>query len=741
MRRLAAGVFTLCVLCVMAMAGEFWQETVGESYFFWDPDSLPENFKLFRCPASAGVTNDSGRVLAYLTTLPDTTGQGDALSFTLADSSWHFSGYTDGVYDFWYYDSTRVILVKDNARMVGSFVNYQTINPESTYAFKRINVDTLGVNDSTVMIVDVGPYTLPVVAGTAGYFMRTDGVGGATWAAEVGDISSVVAGDGLRTGATDGPATIDVAVDYNGGLQTVDDSLNIKLADGSLTCTAAGLSVSVPAGPTAWDDITDPDADATIAFGGYEQKITSSLDVLNHTMLTLDHTDADVANATTVLKIQAVDDGDGDLSLLSIFDDSGATPDEIFRVSCNGYVYFGGTAGVMAPDGNNFYWAAGDTMIFTTGISGNALNLVVSGSDLSLSTQPLAGNLLIGAGGNRVAITDTLDLGTWDTGEHMLIHDSGSIRFYCGHDTASVKVGPATALGVLDVTGTLNATGLTIGDSPVMRAEDYADSFAAQNWVDIAFTSFLLDSAMIVVGAADDTASMVAMSGDVTINHLGATTAIAGITRDIEWDTVAEINGATTDADFYYVGGTDVADADVVDALTLSTVSGTVNMGEATSLEIPNAANPTTAAEGVVAWDANDDALEVYSGDESESALIPMYQKLDVLIMAPDEVADEIPIFHVDALLYPFGIEVDQVSITLPADAAYALPFEEWAGDPPAAQNDIETVTTTGTDSYMEDGTPTDGALDADDYIFLHVPATAVDWVHVQVVYHITEGN
>jgi hypothetical protein len=196
-------------------------------------------------------------------------------------------------------------------------------------------------------------------------------------------------------------------------------------------------------------------------------------------------------------------------------------------------------------------------------------------------------------------------------------------------------------------------------------------------------------------------------------------------------------------ANAYYPGGPDVADADVVDALTLSTVSGAVDAGGATSLEIPNGANPTTDAEGEIAQDSNDDAIEFYMGDESESALIPGYYRVDATLYAPDGMADEIPLFRADAMLYPFGIEIDQVSITLPADAAYSMVFEEWSGDPPAAQANIETVTTTGSDAYMEvaQANIDNASIDADDYIFLHVPSTDVDWISVQVIFHVMEGN
>ena len=158
--------------------------------------------------------------------------------------------------------------------------------------------------------------------------------------------------------------------------------------------------------------------------------------------------------------------------------------------------------------------------------------------------------------------------------------------------------------------------------------------------------------------------------------------------------------------------------------------------------EITNAANPTTDAEGEMAWDANDDAIEVYSGDESESVLIPMYQKIDACIFAPDGVADVITLLKVDAMLYPHGIEIDQISFTLPADAAYGIGFHEWTGaDPPVFSAQIDTLSTTASDAYVEDGSPADGAIAADATVRANILSTDVDWVHIQIIFHVTEGN
>jgi len=167
--------------------------------------------------------------------------------------------------------------------------------------------------------------------------------------------------------------------------------------------------------------------------------------------------------------------------------------------------------------------------------------------------------------------------------------------------------------------------------------------------------------------------------------------------------------------------------------------------GGATSVEIVNSSNPTTNAAGEIAWDSNDDALEVYSGDELESALIPIYQHISIPLVLPDSIQAYVPnliVFKVNALEYPFGIEIDLVSIQLDADAAYSMVLEEWSpADPPVLQNVISTVTTGATDTYAEEAPDTDGNLDAGDRIVLNIPTTDVPVVTVEIFFHVTEGN
>jgi len=65
------------------------------------------------------------------------------------------------------------------------------------------------------------------------------------------------------------------------------------------------------AGVTAWDDVEDPDADTTIALGGYETVFTSSLDEANHTVLKIDNTVADLTNDIGLLNLELGDTDNG----------------------------------------------------------------------------------------------------------------------------------------------------------------------------------------------------------------------------------------------------------------------------------------------------------------------------------------------------------------------------------------------------------------------------------------------
>ena len=124
------------------------------------------------------------------------------------------------------------------------------------------------------------------------------------------------------------------------------------------------------------------------------------------------------------------------------------------------------------------------------------------------------------------------------------------------------------------------------------------------------------------------------------------------------------------------------------------------------------------------------------------------HYKLVLIHPVEGERTRQMTVYFSQGMAHEASPEIEEVLDCIASDSRgvhpdYCRGFEEWAGDPPAAQNDIETVSTTATDSYKEvaSGDIDDAAIDADDYIFLHVPSTDVDWIHVQIIYHVTEGN
>lgn len=188
----------------------------------------------------------------------------------------------------------------------------------------------------------------------------------------------------------------------------------------------------------------------------------------------------------------------------------------------------------------------------------------------------------------------------------------------------------------------------------------------------------------------------------------------------------------------------DIADSDVPDALTLSTVSGAVDMGAATSLEIPNDANPTTSAEGAITIDSDDEAIEVYSGDEGESLLISYYGEKCVTVAIPDSLQSEQDVwtlFHANAFKYPHGVEIDAISMSLSANAAYLLILEEWSGDPMTLQNAVDSLETGSEDAYAESLVVNHDTIEAGGYVRMNFPTTDIPEVHVCIYYHAKEGD
>jgi hypothetical protein len=229
---------------------------------------------------------------------------------------------------------------------------------------------------------------------------------------------------------------------------------------------------------------------------------------------------------------------------------------------------------------------------------------------------------------------------------------------------------------------------------------------------------------IIYISAANGEANTVTLQDEDTL--AGSNFQLAGTTVEITGQTVLG----------FQFDGTDWIE------LTGPSITNIKRLTIINELTIPTDDNPTTDDDGELALDTNDDALEVYSG--SKSSLIPTIDDKSCSIIDPENIDREYKIWHVDADRYPHGITLVNVQIGLEADAAYSMVFEEWSGaDPPVYQADVETVTTGAADTYAEVRLADidNRVLDADDWLYLHIPATDVDSVYVKWMFYINEGN
>lgn len=168
------------------------------------------------------------------------------------------------------------------------------------------------------------------------------------------------------------------------------------------------------------------------------------------------------------------------------------------------------------------------------------------------------------------------------------------------------------------------------------------------------------------------------------------------------------------------------------------------DLGAATSLEIPNAANPTTDAEGEIAWDSDDDAIEVYNG--SASYVLPLLQSRTWTIIQPDSVqsyVDTLILMHVMAEAFAHGITIADISIQSDIDyTSEVFTFVELNTYPSTTPSVIEAVTS---DTYYEedDGTLSDASVASDAFVALVLDGTPenAEMVAITITYYINGGN
>jgi len=159
------------------------------------------------------------------------------------------------------------------------------------------------------------------------------------------------------------------------------------------SATSADFNVINPAASsaTAYDDIGDPDANGTIAFAGYTNTWTSTLD--SGTVFTISNTDADLAADTRLIDLKFTDDGDANGLFLRCLDNAGA--DVKFTIGADGATTIAGAA--TGTDALTL--TAGDITVTSGDVTLTAGALVMTLGDITVTS----GDIDIAADSKKVS--------------------------------------------------------------------------------------------------------------------------------------------------------------------------------------------------------------------------------------------------------------------------------------------------------------------------------------------------
>lgn len=427
--------------------------------------------------------------------------------------------------------------------------------------------------------------------------------------------------------STNAPTVSGAAVYYVGGTDVAlaDGGTGASLADpgadrilfwddsgGAVTWLTVGAGLTITdteitasGSATAWDDIGDPDGDTTIAFAGFKTVFTSTLDAAGEAVMTISNTDADLANATTLFRLQYVDDGQANAIFLQCVDDSAGTPNTVFQVGADGAI----TTDTGITVTTNITFAAdatSDIGTSTVGVndihfgSGGILNF--DGGDVTITHSA---NLLTLAGGNFDLTANNLITG----GQVILDVDgsganaAGSITFGAGNDAGIFFNGTDLVI----ITDGAGASGIIFDsedDTYEWRASGTAEMLLnttaltpnANDGLALGSTSLGWSDVHLATGGVINWAN-----GEVTITETDANTlTVAGATA-VSLGTSAAFTtgtielGAASDTTLARVSA-GVVSIEGVNILTVAggTLTGSITLGENTSIAL----DPAGSADG-----------------------------------------------------------------------------------------------------------------------------------------------
>ena len=288
---------------------------------------------------------------------------------------------------------------------------------------------------------------------------------------------------------------------------------------------------------TAYDDIGDPDANSTVAFAGFTNTWTSTLDT--GSVFTISNTDAALSAQTNVMDLKLTDDGEANGIFLRCLDNSGA--DVKFTVGADGATTIAGAA------------------LGTAALTLTAGDAVVTSGDVTVT----AGDIDIAADNKKISFG-----AAGDTDSYIQFDGAGNMVFF-DSTVASEK----TLLQLLTIDSSPTITGdLTISDGKVTWTDATDEvagtwTFAGTTNNDITWSSAVTSGdALSITADALTSGSMVylessaaGMSGEYIRCFDGSAD-----------DFVVGANGAVT------IAGT----AAGTDAITLTTGDATITSGD-----------------------------------------------------------------------------------------------------------------------------------------------------------------
>jgi len=366
---------------------------------------------------------------------------------------------------------------------------------------------------------------------------------------------------------------------------TTTDNLAVKwpaAAPGStlylqMDATGQISTASGTAQNTAWDDLQVPDADESLAHGGYTTLFTSTLDsAVSEYFFTLSNTDADLSNTMTVLGLKMVDDADADGFFLKAVDSSSGTPNTVFSIGANGAVHLESSIEFegSTDDGTNVTTLA-----------------VADPSSATTATIPNeTGTFLLGPAGlgtdNILVKTDGTGNLTQATG--ISVDDSNNVTGVAGLTGTGAVTGGTVTDGTVTLAGDGTVTGISEGGLPnsIVVSADIKDD--------------TIDSADYAAASIDEEHLKVVNSPtDEDIFTFESTTG------DFEWHTLAELNIQPLESTL-----TDIADGTIAENL-VNTANPWADNEVADTLTVTAQAGST--------WDVADSVTvtSVYSGSTS----------------------------------------------------------------------------------------------------------------------------